>query len=203
VNRLNTGFSRVSDDHLVHVAQSVIAALTANEHFPSPNPSLATVRDALAEFRSVLATPRGQARTAAVPGSRSKLVNLLEPLARNLELTPGVTDATLGTSGFQLRRMGVRTSAMLDAPANVRLKATGSSGQVQVLCRPVRRARAYQVQVTGTPTGEKWKDGGVYGSTRGMLINGLSRGKDYWARVRAIGPDGPGPWSDPATAMAM
>jgi hypothetical protein len=203
MNRLNTGFSRVSDGQLVNIAQSVIAALTGNEHFPALNPSLATVGAALAELRVALAMPRGIARNAAINGRRPKLVTLLEQLARNLELTPGVTDAMLATSGFWLRRMPTRTSAAVDAPANVRLKATGTSGQLQVLCRAVGRARAYQVQFTQHPNGDQWNDGGVFASTRAILINGLTRGKDYWARVRAIGPAGPGPWSDPATAMAL
>ena len=46
----------------------------------------------------------------------------------------------------------------------------------------------------------------VAGATAGsgvikIGISGLTRGKDYWARVRAIGTNGPGPWSDPATIL--
>ena len=32
-------------------------------------------------------------------------------------------------------------------------------------------------------------------------VAGLSRGKDYSIRARAVGANGPGPWSDPATIM--
>jgi hypothetical protein len=37
-----------------------------------------------------------------------------------------------------------------------------------------------------------------FGNIHGMKIAGLRRGKEYWVRVRAVGPDGPGGWSDPS-----
>jgi hypothetical protein len=44
-------------------------------------------------------------------------------------------------------------------------------------------------------------NGGAFASTRGIGMTGLTRGKDYWARIRAIGTTGPGDWSDPATIL--
>ena len=32
-------------------------------------------------------------------------------------------------------------------------------------------------------------------------VAGLLRGKDYLVRIRAVGADGPGLWSDPATIL--
>jgi hypothetical protein len=51
------------------------------------------------------------------------------------------------------------------------------------------------------PQGTTWTDVGTFGSTRGVTIGGLERGKDIWVRVRAVGGNGPGAWSDPATTM--
>jgi hypothetical protein len=48
---------------------------------------------------------------------------------------------------------------------------------------------------------QQMADGGTFASTRGIGITGLTRGKDYWARIRAVGPNGPGAWSDPATIL--
>ena len=42
---------------------------------------------------------------------------------------------------------------------------------------------------------------GTFASTRGIGMTGLTRGKDYWARIRAVGPNGAGAWSDPATIL--
>lgn len=47
-------------------------------------------------------------------------------------------------------------------------------------------------------------DGPGFASTRGMALEGLTRGKDYFVRVRAVATGANrGPWSDIANAMAM
>jgi len=43
--------------------------------------------------------------------------------------------------------------------------------------------------------------GGTFASTRGIGTTGPTRGKDYWARIRAVGPNGAGAWSDPTTIL--
>jgi hypothetical protein len=202
MNKLNRGFSQLRDDELGVKAQAVIAALTGNAAFPSPAPKLETVQSALTAYEAALAMPDGVARTAQVAATRGPLENLLRQLASNLELTADVTDAQLATTGFDLPRDKSRTSEPVMAPGNVRLKSTGTSGEVQVLCDSVNRAKSYHVQYTLDPNTGQWTDGGIFGNTRGMKLAGLQRGKDYWARVRAVGPDGPGGWSDPATIMA-
>jgi hypothetical protein len=201
MNKLNTGFSRVRDDDLDNKAQSIVTALTGNSNFPTTNPPLATVSSAITDFEAALAMPKGPARDAQVATTRAALTTLLEQLARNLELTPGVTDAMLATTGFDIRQTPARTGAPVDAPANVRLRSTGTVGEVQLLCDPVNRAKSYEVQFTQDPNAGSWTDAGTFGSTRGIILTGLTRGKDYWARIRAVGPDGPGAWSDPATIM--
>jgi len=46
-------------------------------------------------------------------------------------------------------------------------------------------------------------DGGTFASTRGIGMTRLTRGKDYWARIRAVGPNGAGACSDPATILLV
>lgn len=169
--------------------------------FPLLRRSLATISASRTAFAQALTLPKGQARETAVSAARSTLTTQLEQLARNLELTPGVTDAMLATTGFALRQTPSRTDAPVEAPGNLRAKATGTMGSVQLLCDPSERAKSYEAQWTLDPNDGSWTDAGTFGNTRRIIINGLTRGKDHYFRVRAIGPDGPGPWSDPATIM--
>ena len=201
VNKLNSGFSKLADDEFDNKAQSILAALTGNANFPSPTPALASITTQLTEYQAALAMQPGQARDAQVAATRVALSASLDKLARNLELTANVTDAQLATSGFDLRKVPVFSGETVAAPGNVRLKQTGVSGVVQVMCDAVPRASAYELQYTQTPNDGPWADGGTFASTRGIGITGLTRGKDYWARVRAVGTSGPGPWSDPATTL--
>jgi len=201
-NKLNRGFSQLRDTELDNKAQTIITALTGNATFPTPSPTLATVTTALTDFQNALAMPeRTAARDAQVAATRVGLETLLQTLAASLELTPNVTDAQLATTGFDLRKPTSHTSEPVTAPGNVRLKSTGTSGEVQVLCDSVPRAKSYQLQYTQDTNAGPWSDGGTFGNTRGLMLQGLTRAKDYWVRVRAIGPDGPGAWSDPATIL--
>lgn len=112
-----------------------------------------------------------------------------------------MSDADLATTGFEMRKPRTTTDAPVAAPQNVRLRSTGTSGEVQLLCDPSERAKSYEVQYTLDPVNGPWTDAGTFGSTRGIIIGGRTRGKDYWMRIRAIGSNGPGAWSDPAIML--
>jgi hypothetical protein len=201
-NRLNRGFSQLRDDELDNVAQSIINQTSTSGLLALPNAKLTAATDALSVYQGALAMPKGTAaRETAVAEARATLEEALQKLAAELEDIPNVTDAQLATTGYTLRKTAVHTTDPVAAPANVRLKLTGTSGEVQALCDSVARAKTYQLQFTQDPNGGTWSDGGTFGNTRGMIIKGLTRAKDYWVRVRAIGPDGPGAWSDPATIL--
>ncbi len=115
------------------------------------------------------------ARTAAVTSTRDALEGALQTLGTTLEMLPGVTDTQLATTGFDLPRERIRSSEAVAAPGNVRLKLNGMSGEVQVLCDSVPRAKTYQLQYTLDPEAGPWNDGGVIGNTRNMVIKGLTR----------------------------
>ena len=200
MNQLNSGFSHLKDEELDNKVESIIAALTGNANFPNPNPTLAVITGSLTAFKNAQAMPKGAARDTQIAATRLTLAKQLDQLARNLELTPDVTDAKLATTGFDLRSPRTLTGVPVDAPANVRAKITGITGEVKVLCDGVNRAKSYHVQYSLEPNGD-WADGGIFGNSRSMKVAGLQRGKDYRLRVRAIGPDGPGAWSDPAIIM--
>lgn len=200
MNPLKSGFSQLKDEELDNKVESIIAALTGNENFPTPHPTLEIIGKSLTAFKEALAMPKGAPRDTQISATRATLTKQIEQLARNLELTPDVTEAKLATSGFDLRNPRTLTSVPISAPANVRAKATGIVGEVQVLCDGVNRAKAYQVQYCIDPNGD-WADGGIFGNARSMEVAGLQRGKDYRLRVRAVGSDGPGAWSAPTTIM--
>ena len=127
-----------------------------------------------------------------------------QPLVDAVEIVPGVTEADLAGTGFTLRKTNVHTSAAPDAPQNVRLKATGISGELQILLAAVMRAAFYEVEYTLDPVNGPWTLAPAFNSTRGMALTGLTRGKDYYVRVRAVATgQNRGPWSDIANAMAM
>ena len=201
MNKLNSGFSKLPDEDFDNKAESIQTALTGNPSFTLPAATLTDLGSAITGYKKALAMPPGAPRDTQVKATRAGLSKLLDQLARTLELTPNVTDAMLATTGFELRKTPTFSGETVAAPGNVRLKQTGVSGVVQVLCEAVDRAQAYELQYTLDPNAGPWLDGGTFVSTRGIGITGLTRSKDYWARLRAVGTSGPGAWSDPANVL--
>ena len=199
--RLNIGFSNLSPDDLANQADVIFAALTGNASFPSPTPTLAVIAAATKALRSAIAAPEGPARAPAIEAASDALATLLQQLGQNLASTPGATPVTLATTGFKLPKTATRTTNPPPAPGNVRLSHGINPGEIAVHCDPADGARSYDVEWTFDANVGPWTDAGSFPSTRGIVLSGLTRGKDVWVHVRALGTAGNGPWSDPATLM--
>jgi hypothetical protein len=201
-NILNRGFSQLTDSALVTKVTFIIAQLTGNANFATPNPTLAQLQTALDALTQALTIANPEAQKQAVIAARSTLEQMLDDLADNLEQTASNDPVKLATTGYDLRKETTPTSDPLPVPQNLRLKLTGVSGQVQLLFDPSQRAKGYQVQTTTDPNGGVWKDYDTFSSSRGITLQGFERAKDIWVRVRAIGPNNTkSGWSDPATIL--
>jgi hypothetical protein len=67
------------------------------------------------------------------------------------------------------------------------------AGEWVITWTRVPGALSYEVQTTRD--GDQWSSGARFSGTRAVLLLGPAPG--CWVRVRAIGPNGPGPWSGP------
>ncbi|HEY2615425.1 MAG TPA: hypothetical protein VGI42_06920 [Chthoniobacterales bacterium] len=201
-NILNSGFAHLTPEVLYQTGLSITTALTGNPNFTTTDPALAVILSDLDELKQALGMPKGQARDQAILAARRKLEGHLADLATNLEKTASGDRVKLATTGFGLRKQAGQSSDAPSTPLNLRLKATGVSGEVQVLFEASPRAKSYQVQTSLDPNGGVWTDYDPFSSTRGIVLKGLLRAKDIWVRVRAIGPNNTkSGWSDPATIL--
>ncbi len=194
-------FGELPDDEFAARTKAIVAGLNANA---ASQPSISTVEvisAALRDFRKALAVAEGTSeRESRIRTSRSILEWLLEKLVWNSHVGGNAGKARPAKRDFSIQRNGCGPIPV-GAPAKVRIKPTGVSGQVHVLCASVQRAKAYQVQFADSPIDSPWSDGGTFGSTRRMMVGKLVRAKDYWFRIRAIGAAGPGDWSETATIL--
>jgi hypothetical protein len=202
MNKLNSGFTRLSDKEFDNKAGQVLTAVTGNAAMVPVQASLPAIQTQLVAYQDALSMPDGVAKTAQAKATRDALSTSLDQLARSIELIPAITDAQLATSGFDVRKQAGQTGEAPDVPSGLELKATGVTGQVQFLFGPSTRARTYEVQTTIDPSTGNWTQNGSFSSSRNVLLSGFTRGKDIWGRVRAIGPNNTASgWSDPATVM--
>jgi len=120
--------------------------------------------------------------------------------AANCEsITPNDLPA-LASTGFPLRSAPAPVGPM-PAPGNLRATMSEISGQIHLIWNSVYGASSFKVQMMvhdGTGT---WQDVTVVQQVS-YTVTGLTPGTTYAFRVLAIGPLGPGPWSDEAVKMA-
>ena len=95
-----------------------------------------------------------------------------------------------------------RSQTPLDPP-NILSIDNGNSEQLILKVKPIANAKCYEVQ-DSTDNGATWTSGGLFTNSRAMPVNGLTPGKSYTFRVRAVGgSSGASDWSDPMSHMSL
>ena len=202
MQKLNRGFSQLADAQFDNKALAIHAALLGNVNFPVTSPALGVLLTAIGDYQTALALPPGTPRDAQIAATRAALEAALQTIAANLELLPGVTDAMLATSGFDLTKSSTHTAAPPTTPTDLRLITTGQTGEVKFMFKASANARGYEVEMSLDPNGGVWTGRQSFSSTRDVIVTGQPRKSDVWGRVRALGTNNAfSPWSDPATML--
>ena len=200
--KVSFGFGRLSDTELDNFAQGVIDAMTGNTAFPTPPVTLANLQTAQDDFTARMAAAQtgGLADTAAKNNSRQTLITMLRDVAAYVQIKCNNDPAILLSSGFQMQSTN-RAQVELAQPQSLSLK-NGAAGQLIGRVDPVKSASMYEGRIK--PIDGDWLPSVFTGDSQHIIFNGLTRGKDYTAQVRALGGStGQSDWSDPSTHMAM
>jgi hypothetical protein len=183
--------------------RNVVTMMTGNLNYTTPFPLLADVTTALDDLaaKAEAALSRDRIAMAARNAAWATAISLLRQLAAYVQAHCQNDLTILVSSGF----LPTKTPAPvgpLGAPLGSRLTRTGMGGQLLLRFQRVYGTLAgYTVQVGETPAGP-YTDYIVASSTR-VEIDGRTPMTTYWVRVRANGADGPGPWSEPVSAIAL
>ena len=119
----------------------------------------------------------------------------------SLALHAGEITALLGASGYPLASAAVQSTTPPAQILNLFLTAGDASGTLDLTFDPDALAKTYEVQITTThPIDGPWTTM-VQPTTSYTKLTGLTSGQRVWLRVRGIGSNGPGAWSDPATKI--
>src|SRR4051812_20833276 len=92
------------------------------------------------------------------------------------------------------RRTNASSSSAPPAVEQVWCAPMGEAGEWVITWTRTPAALSYEVQTS--LDGSQWSSGSKFSGTRAVLL--LGPGRRWWVRVRAIGQDGPGVWSDPS-----
>lgn len=125
---------------------------------------------------------------------------MLKARANNCEaVTPGNLVA-LATVGLPLRHDPTPVGP-LPAPANLRATMSDMEGQILLVWDSVHGASSYIVECREHDTPQPWQQVKILKQVR-YTSTDHTPGKTYAFRVRALGPQGEGPWSDEAVKMS-
>jgi len=201
-SKVSFGFGRLPDTELDNFAQGVINALTGNAAFPAPPITMANLQTAKDDLTAKMAAAQtgGPADTAAKNNSKQTLITMLRDVAAYVQIRCNNDPAILLSSGFEMQSTN-RAQVELTKPQSLSLK-NGAAGQLIGRVDPVKSANMYEGRIK--PSDGDWLPSVFTGDSQHIIFDGLTRGKDYTAQVRALGGStGQSDWSDPSSHMAM
>lgn len=184
----NFSSNRYSDDALATLVQHIIACLTGNTRFTTPDPTLAVVQTANTAFTVALAKAVGGTKldTADKNVKRETVVELTKKLADYVQRTSGGAEVAILSSGFDVCKKPSPVGA-LPMPNNFKVKVGINKGCVDLSCDAVAQAAFYEFECTDAPV----TDASVWikrtSTKKQLTVEGLQSGKEYAFRVAAGG----------------
>jgi len=195
-----SGFKRMTDDRIATAVSTIIQAMTGNEHFPDPVPTLDVVQTALDDYSLKLATAakRGSPEDTALKNeSKAALALLMKQLSVYVTTAAGETLSVLLSSGFPVSSYPTIGKPPL-VVEDIKLIDGRQSGQLQLLFSSQRNVLLYEYQYTqeknalGEPL---WGDIYRTSSSRDNLIQAMPFTRCY-VRVRSVNRHGESEWSE-------
>ncbi len=86
---------------------------------------------------------------------------------------------------------------------NLHLKAGPIFGGIVAKVAKVEHADSYELETTGAPVNGPWSASSTHTNSQHMSKTGLTPLTMIYARVRAIGANGPSEWSDVAQVVVL
>lgn len=206
--KVNSGFTRLSDENLMVFAQTVLAAMTNNQHFSSPEPDLIEVEIVLEDYSEKLAISRkrgGAYDTATKNEAREIIERTLSELAFYVNKIAQGNLPIMLSSGFQISKY--RSSVLPPARVQHLLLSDGrQSGQMVLEFKKLKNAILYAYRYTKDKdaTGKPDWNAEIHNTTssRNNVIAPVLPGEIYYVSVRAINSRGTGDWSETVSWMA-
>jgi hypothetical protein len=212
---LKLNLSRLNPTQVIALATLAESKLAPMDPGPPPVALPPPVAGLSAEVAS-MATARDVAKAAndAYESAKADLVNLKQVRDDKTDLLRvEVTAVGAALSGKAkgeaaiLTLSGLPLAATPGAPlpagpiSNFTVTAGDMDGSLDWSWDPEPGSKTYELQITSTDpvTGPYVTKAQPTGSS--ATVSGLTSGQRVWGRVRGIGSDGEGPWTDPATKI--
>ncbi len=190
VYRINASFGRYSDAKLDNKSREIGSAISDNEYFKEPTPTVAELLDANSTFTEALTAAASGDRFAVAEKNKARKVleELLLQLSGYVTMIAAGDRTILISSGFDLEKEA--EEVMLVAPRSINVASGANSGEIQVKISGAKGNRSYLFEYTADPITDTsiWE---IQPNTKVKhLFTGLVPGKKYWFRVAVVGKGG-------------
>lgn len=211
--KLMINFNRLSEIDYLTKSGSIVAALTGNPNFAPPwiaqVPSLLDISAAFNAYQMAYheALSKDIFKVAIRVSTRLILTNFLKQLAPYLELVAVGDVGKLISTGYDLRNDATHKqgSEPLPAPKDFRVARGAFSGTLNVNVTKLKGAVSYEVHITqGDPEVETdWHHAISASSCQRIPLAGLNPMQIYWLRIRGLGCNGMGVWSNALSIIVL
>lgn len=186
--RITNGFTAMTDAKLLLRTNTIVASMTGNTAFPTPNPALSAISATVTAFQAATeAAAGGDKQLIAVRDQlRLTLIDQLHLLG-NYVLFTAAGDAVVATSsGFTIGKAAAPRPP-ITAPQGMVLTNGVNKGDLLMKCKAVPGARSYLHEITPAPLTAQSQWTKVMATTCKNLFTGLASGQEYVCRIAAIG----------------
>jgi hypothetical protein len=202
--KVKVGLKNLSREEIADKLNTVKTAMTGNANFTTPNPPLATLTSQEATIRAknaAIETAKANLQTAVADGDAAAATgaNLLNQEAAYVQTTSAGDAVKIQSSGFDVASDGapIHMTKVLNLGAAV----GDSPGEIDLNWNAVSGAKSYEIHTAtdpNTPASWAFKDNATKSKA---TLDGLTSASRIWVRVRAIGANDKGGWSDPAETV--
>ena len=205
MSKIVLNLSKMSRGQKFTLVNTVEAKAAQVPGFPNPNPKqveLLAARDAAIAKE----TARG-AKEAELKTANLELQAADDRLDAAITSHAGQTEEVTNGDPAKITLLGYTVSGApqpvgpMPKPENLAATIGDNDGELDVSWNRIYGSKSSEVQSSPDPiTDNSWVHA-LTTTKSSVTVAGLPSGKKRWLRVRAIGAQGPGPWSDPACCM--
>lgn len=185
----------------ISIASSIVVAMTGNDNFTTPNPSLEDIATAISDLETaqqqIAGNGGGTKLTTARNAKRKQLTALMSQLINYVNNVADGDADVIKSAAFNLKKPPVRRGR-LSATSSIDARGMEES-IVKVNWKTVDGAATYRVQMSNDVSPLAWQEfaGNLVTDTK-TEVTDLPSGNKLWFRVIAVNAAGEGAPSNPA-----
>jgi len=201
--KITNGFASMTDLDFLGKVRYILAEMTGNVNFSTPDPTLASVTTLANEFEQAInnADAGGSYDKSVRDSKKEELIDTMHNLGAYVLFTAKGDRLVAESSGFTIAK-DPAPKPPIEKPNGLNLTDGVNAGELLLLFKKVSGARSYMYQISLDPSDElKWVT--MHGTIRKNLFTGLESGKKYYVRVVALGTNSQVVYSDVVSRVAQ